>query len=145
MPLSTLSVDTWGPCGWSTLHFFAHASPELDTAAARLRWRSFLYTFAALMPCPKCARHFTRLLDERMPAAGPSTRAELISFLNDAHNDVNRRRGKRVYSLSEHYRAMDRRARPAARRERAAGLAVAVAALACAAVLVGARPRRARD
>lgn len=32
-----------------------------------------------------------------------ATRASIVSMLNDAHNEVNARTGKRVYSLEEHY------------------------------------------
>lgn len=33
------------------------------------------------------------------------SRADLVAFLNDVHNDVNRRLGKREFTLEEHYRA----------------------------------------
>jgi hypothetical protein len=32
------------------------------------------------------------------------TRSSIVKFLNDAHNEVNARTGKRVYTLEEHYR-----------------------------------------
>ena len=32
------------------------------------------------------------------------TREDLVALLNDAHNEVNARNGKRVYTLEEHYR-----------------------------------------
>ena len=31
------------------------------------------------------------------------TRASIVKFLNDAHNEVNARTGKRLYTLEEHY------------------------------------------
>jgi chorismate-pyruvate lyase len=32
------------------------------------------------------------------------TRSSIVKLLNDAHNEVNARTGKRVYTLQEHYK-----------------------------------------
>lgn len=46
------------------------------------------------------------LLKRNIPEATADafrSRDSLVMFMNDAHNEVNRRLGKREYSLTEHY------------------------------------------
>ena len=101
-----MSINTWGPAAWYTLHSFAHASSEKFTRNEREEWRVFLRQFASKLPCAKCQRHFHNFLDRRMSSDCSLTgKSALVSMLNDGHNEVNLRLGKRVFSLQEHYRA----------------------------------------
>ena len=96
-----MTIDRWGPAAWNTLHAFAHRSPVSFEAGEQEKWRSFLYLFADFLPCPKCKEHFKSLMERERnrPLRG---REDLIILLNDAHNEVNSRLGKRVVSLPEH-------------------------------------------
>tara|TARA_B110001450_G_C17506215_1_gene434476 strand:- start:176 stop:502 length:327 start_codon:yes stop_codon:yes gene_type:complete len=67
------------------------------------RFAGFLNTFAEYLPCPRCQRHFQEFLKRRMTDDALRTRASVVKLLNDAHNEVNARTGKRVYTLDEHY------------------------------------------
>ena len=138
MPGTTL--DVWGPAGWRVLHVFAHTAPaELD-AAARADMAAFLRLFATHLPCPRCRRHFADFLDRRMTDEALATRDALVVLLHDAHNEVNRRTGKRVWTLAEHRRAY---ARPSPRDATGEVVGVlTVVSLAAAAVAVCAWRRR---
>ena len=98
-----LTLDEWGRGAWNTLHVFAHTAPVELTTEERERFQTFLYTFAAYLPCPTCRRHFEDFLRRRVNEQSLSTRASIVSLLNDAHNEVNARTGKRIYSLEDHY------------------------------------------
>jgi len=98
-----VTLGQWGPAAWNTLHVIAHTSPHQMTEQQAASYGVFLRAFGALLPCPKCRDHFLRFLDERMTPRSLGSRAALVQLLHDAHNDVNRRTGKRILSLSEHY------------------------------------------
>lgn len=101
-----ITIADWGPGAWNTLHAFAHSAPVDLTPADAAAWREFLGHFQRFLPCPRCRAHFADFLRRRLPRDGPPlrTRAELVALLNDAHNEVNARLGRRVYTLDEHYR-----------------------------------------
>ena len=70
-----------------------------------------------------------------------SSRRTLVSFLNDAHNEVNRRTGKREWTLEEHYAAYQKRP---AKEESVIPLLVAGTSLLVAAVLYARREKQRR-
>ena len=99
-----LTIDQWGPAAWNTLHVVAHTYPKRPTEAQRQETHRFLLLFATHLPCPACRRHFTALLEARLDERALASRERLVAFLNDAHNEVNRRLGKRVFTIEEHHR-----------------------------------------
>ena len=103
-----LSIHRWGPAAWNTLHVVAHSYPREPTDAQREETRAFLQLFALHLPCPSCRKHFQSLLERRLDDQALSSRARLVAFLNDAHNEVNVRLGKPVWTLEEHYQVYRR-------------------------------------
>ena len=132
-----ITLDRWGPAMWNTLHVLAHTSPRAPTPAEQRRTAAFLREFGARLPCPHCRVHFADFLDRRLADAGAlASRERLVALINDAHNEVNVRNGRRVYSYAEHcsvYRRPRPRLRAAAQLERLGALFVlaAVGALTC--------------
>lgn len=109
MPRAGITIDKWGPAAWNTLHVFAHTAPETLTAMDRASMRTFLNTFGSHLPCSKCRRHFLEFMERHASTdAAFATRKRVVALMNDAHNEVNRRNGKRVYTLAEHYRVYQR-------------------------------------
>lgn len=97
-----ITIDKWGPSAWNTLHSFAHRSPESLTESQMKEWRDFLYLFGKRLPCPKCRIHFQKFLDTSLSLENLTTRENLVRFLHEAHNDVNRRLGKKTWSYEAH-------------------------------------------
>lgn len=98
-----LTFGEWGPGAWNTLHVFAHSAPKELTKDEMQQFAWFLNTFAEYLPCPRCRTHFKNFLDRRMSDETLRMRSSIVKLLNDAHNEVNARTGKRVYTLEEHY------------------------------------------
>lgn len=97
-------MGDWGPHVWHSLHSFAYAAPaELDAGAQR-DWMQLLTALSRLMPCKRCADHFKGEIQKTFPDGAVGDRANLIRGINRIHNAVNVRRGKRTYSLPQHYR-----------------------------------------
>ena len=102
MTISKKSISVWGPATWLTLHVVAHTAPVMLSREEQDRMKQYLTLVAEHLPCPKCREHFEEFLRRRMTASAVSTRNGLIRLLNDAHNEVNRRRGKPTWSLEDH-------------------------------------------
>ena len=102
-----LTISEWGPAAWNTLHVVAHSYPTHPTSRQRDETWQFLHLFALHLPCPSCRQHFQSLLQSSVPTSDATafdSRESLVKFMNDAHNEVNVRLGKRIYTLEEHYR-----------------------------------------
>ena len=93
----------WGPIGWMTLHSTAFAYSENPSNSERELMTSWLDMFRDTITCPSCKGHFTLLL-ENYRAMFPNmlaNRHEFVIFTFRAHNTVNRRLNKPVYSSVE--------------------------------------------
>lgn len=90
----------WGPLGWMTLHSTAFAYSESPTESERALMRTWLDMFQDTITCPSCKGHFTEMLASyrsQFPNMLQS-RHEFIMFTFRAHNAVNKRLNKPVYS-----------------------------------------------
>jgi hypothetical protein len=91
----------WGPLGWATLHSIAAAYPDEPSAYEKellLRWfRSFKDTIL----CPSCSKHFGEMMDDysRKFPTWMENRRGVVEFVLRAHNTVNSRTYKPVYTL----------------------------------------------
>jgi len=92
-----------GPLGWMTLHSTACAYPELPTPSEKELMSSWLELFRASITCPSCRDHFTTLLNNyRIHFPGMlNSRQDFVIFTFRAHNAVNRRIHKPLYSSVE--------------------------------------------
>jgi hypothetical protein len=93
----------WGPLGWMTLHSTAFAYPESPTPSEKDLMYSWLDMFRDTITCPSCKGHFTDML-ANYRAQFPNmlqSRHEFVVFTFRAHNAVNKRLNKPVYSSVE--------------------------------------------
>ena len=96
-------TSIWGPLGWMTLHSTACAYSENPTTAERELMSSWLELFRDSITCPSCKEHFSTLLNNyRIHFPGMlNSRQEFVIFTFRAHNAVNRRIHKPLYSSVE--------------------------------------------
>ena len=80
------------------IHAIANGMPDETLSDPEDTWQ-LLHLFANHLPCTTCGSHFRTFLTRR---GMPQTRSSLVALLNDAHNEVNIRLGKRTYTLREH-------------------------------------------
>ena len=85
-------TEQWGSTWWAFLHSCGEHYPCRPTAAQRRAARRVVRDVSALLPCPKCQRHFCELLRQRPPEVG--SRRRFAEWLWWAHNEVNKRLGK---------------------------------------------------
>lgn len=93
----------WGPLGWMTLHSVATSYSETPTATEKTLMNSWLDMFADTITCPHCQQHFKEML-ANYRATFPNmlaSRQTFSIFTFRAHNAVNRRLNKPIYSTLE--------------------------------------------
>lgn len=93
----------WGPLGWMTLHTIAALYPDTPTLTERELARQWVGTFAECITCPSCQGHFKQMYATYMMRHPEifSSRRNLLLFTLRAHNTVNRRTIKKVYTIEE--------------------------------------------
>lgn len=101
----------WGPLGWGTLHTVAALYPANPSDKEQQLLKNWFESFAACITCPKCQGHFTTMYNEYKHAHPEmySSRKDLTIFMFRAHNTVNRRLGKPVYSLEQSWNLLKSR------------------------------------
>jgi hypothetical protein len=90
----------WGPLGWMTLHSVATSYPIQPTRGEQELMSMWLDMFRDTITCPSCREHFTSMLAiyrQTFPNMFAS-RQNLSMFTFRAHNAVNRRLNKPVYT-----------------------------------------------
>ena len=93
----------WGPLGWITLQTAAALYPDSPSQTEIQLVSNWISLFAECITCATCAGHFRSLLSE-YTAKNPdlfSSRAKFMTFVLRAHNAVNIRIQKRVYSKDD--------------------------------------------
>ncbi|AJF98037.1 erv-family thiol oxidoreductase [Pandoravirus inopinatum] len=90
-----------GPPMWETLHYAAFQCPEpFDERASALI--GLARGYVVLLPCAECRGHFAALLDAHPPeVAARSGRQAFARWTVDAHNAVNARLGKPLFTYDQ--------------------------------------------
>ena len=99
MPVAKFDIRHWGPSAWDFLHTATFAYPDAPCAADRNAAREFFTHLGAMLPCVHCRTHYQQWI--RSNPVRTESREVLARWLVDAHNDVNRRTGKREVSFEE--------------------------------------------
>ena len=105
MSINNISPDVWGPPAWSFLHYLTFSYPDNPTSMDKQNMKAFFSALGPILPCEKCRMNFAKhtsiypLNDEAL-----SSRFDLINWLINIHNEVNKMNGKRIFTYDE---AMD--------------------------------------
>lgn len=100
----------WGPLGWATLHSIAALYPDSPSDYEKYMILRWIHSFRDTILCPSCQSHFTMMFDSYIHSNPHwwNSRKELSQFVFRAHNTVNVRTHKRVYSLIESVEELER-------------------------------------
>ncbi|ROT42711.1 augmenter of liver regeneration [Sodiomyces alkalinus F11] len=92
-------VERLGNSTWTLLHTIAATYPEKPTGMQKDDLRGFMATFSRLYPCWVCAEDFQDYMKkDKLKVEG---RKEFGNWLCEAHNEVNRKLGKKEFDCSK--------------------------------------------
>lgn len=97
-----LGPNVWGPYGWKFLHFITIGYPENPSNQDKLNYKNFFQSLGNVIPCPTCAQHYKQHLN-MYPLTDNilSNKKNVINWLIDVHNEVNKTLNKRTYTYEE--------------------------------------------
>lgn len=107
LKMDLTKLENWGPNAWRTLHAMSLSYPNAPTETDKLNMKTLLFQFARFLPCKLCGKHFYEVLQRRIvpdSSTALNSRNNFVNFVIDAHNEVNERLGKTVYSRDEAYK-----------------------------------------
>jgi hypothetical protein len=93
----------WGPLGWMTLHSISACYPDNPSSYEKELITRWFNLFKGTIVCPSCMEHFEEMFEgyiQRNPNWNASRR-NLLEFVFRAHNTVNTRIYKKIYTFDE--------------------------------------------
>lgn len=94
--------DVWGPHAWKFLHFVTLGYPNKPTEKDKKKYKLFFMLLQDTLPCSICARHFGENLKKKPLSDNDlASKENLIYWLIDFHNVVNKMKDKKVYNREE--------------------------------------------
>ena len=93
--------NIWGPQAWTFLHTINFNYPENPTNRDKHNYFNFFYSLKHVLPCETCKKHYEENstdLENNL-----DNRDELVKWLIDIHNNVNKTNNKKIYTYDEVY------------------------------------------
>jgi hypothetical protein len=96
-----MDPNVWGPGAWTFLHSLTLTYPKRPNYLDKQRYSQFFHNLQFVLPCPTCQKHYQ--LNVKENPIQLDSRDDLVAWLVNIHNEVNRKNGKRMLSLNEFY------------------------------------------
>lgn len=96
-PNEVIGPERFGPSLWQGLHYITLGYPVKPTEEQKRKYQAFFLLLKDTLPCSICANHFAENL-KTMPIDDSvlETKENLVKWLIDLHNVVNKMKGKQV-------------------------------------------------
>ena len=89
------STSFWGSAFWKTMHIASFQ--YIANAENKKTWRSFLTKWVpSSLPCSNCRKHYMKRLPTLKMTKILETRANLVRFLHELHNEINAEIAKKL-------------------------------------------------
>lgn len=98
-----MNPNIWGPHAWTFLHFITLSYPKNPTETDKYNMNTFLKSLEHVLPCDVCKIHYKENTEEIHPLTNQvlSSKENLVKWLIDVHNTVNKRNGKKILEYSD--------------------------------------------
>ena len=91
--------NIWGPPAWIFLHTITFNYPNNPSEQDKQNYYNFFDSLKYVLPCDKCKKHYKE--NSRDLKDNLNSRDDLVKWLIDIHNEVNKSNNKRIYSYEE--------------------------------------------
>lgn len=100
--LNNINPKIWGESFWKMMHYVTFAYPNNPTVDDKNNVRIFFTNIVNVLPCENCRVHYTlNLKNYPLTDEVLSSKNNLVKWLIDVHNEVNKRTGKPELTLEE--------------------------------------------
>ena len=100
MPYKNISPNLWGPHLWKFMHLFTLSYPNEPTEDEKDIAYNFFTSIQRVLPCEKCRYNFKNHL-ETLTEEVLDSNENLVKWLFDIHNEVNKTTGKPIFSFDD--------------------------------------------
>jgi hypothetical protein len=100
MPYKNISPNLWGPHLWKFMHLFTLSYPNEPTEEEKDSAYNFFTAIQTVLPCEKCRYNFKNHL-ETLTEEVLDSNENLVKWLFNIHNEVNKSTGKPVFSFDD--------------------------------------------
>lgn len=97
--INPFNKDVWGPKLWEVMHTFSFSYPSSPSNIEKTAAHNFYTSLGVLIPCKNCSQHCLQYVKHYPPKI--NSRDELVMWVFDFHNEVNKRLNKRIYTFEE--------------------------------------------
>jgi len=88
----------WGPHFWFVLHLVSFHYSDQPSTAQKEAIRAFYHSVKDILPCGKCRQHYQNYLSHYPIEPHLDRRMDLVRWVIQVHNFVNKSLGKPVYT-----------------------------------------------
>ena len=96
-----MDPNVWGPHAWIFLHTITLNYPNNPSELDKLEIMNFFHNLPTILPCQTCALHFKENLKKYPISKHFHSKKDLVQWLIDMHNEVNKLNNKKIYSYEE--------------------------------------------
>jgi hypothetical protein len=86
----------WGPLLWASINTIVREYPENPTEEIRHNFKLFFQSLGDVLPCEECRNGYNKHLKQLSLENALLSRENLVDFIVDLHNEVNKSSGKAV-------------------------------------------------
>jgi len=88
----------WGQYLWRLLHTITYSYDPKMPDELKSKYVRFFHVLKDFIPCPICRNHYTDRMNKNPPEKNMASKDDLVSWLNNLHNEVNAGLGKPIVS-----------------------------------------------
>ena len=96
-----MNPKIWGPHFWFVLHIITFNYPKNPTAHDKQAYRDFFTSIKDILPCYNCKKHYAKNINKYPITPNLDNKKQLVTWLINIHNQVNKDLGKETYTLKE--------------------------------------------
>lgn len=102
--MDNLNPNIWGKHGWKFMHYVTLSYPQLPTITDKKNMVDFFFSVGKILPCESCRINFgDHQKDDPLTSTVLKNKTNLVIWLMNIHNKVNKLHGKPQYTLEQLY------------------------------------------
>ena len=94
-----MNPKIWGKHAWFFLHTITLQYPVNPEPIEKSKYKEWFTGLRYTIPCQECRNHYSKYIQKTPPDV--TSRETLVKWLLDLHNDVNKRSGKKTYTVED--------------------------------------------
>lgn len=96
-----MNPQVWGPHLWFSLHTITFSYPFYPDSEQKQQMKDFFLSIQHILPCMLCREHYQEHLKTNPIEPALESRGELVKWLIEVHNSVNKSLGKPEWSVPD--------------------------------------------